>query len=48
MELHALPGDICYEPFSGSGSQHIAVEKTGQRVYGMELSEIFCDVIINR
>ena len=48
MELHTLPGDICYEPFSGSGSQHIAGEKTGRRVYGMELSEAFCDVIINR
>ena len=48
MELHTLAGDICYEPFSGSGSQHIAGEKTGRRVYGMELSETFCDVIINR
>ena len=48
MELHTLPGDICYEPFSGSGSQHIAGEKTGRRVYGMEMSEVFCDVIINR
>ena len=48
MELHTLPGDICYEPFSGSGSQHIAGEKTGRRVYGMGLSETFCDVIINR
>jgi DNA modification methylase len=48
MDLHTLPGDICYQPFSGSGSQHIAGEKTGRRVYGMELSEAFCDVIINR
>ena len=48
MELHTLPSDICYEPFSGSGSQHIAGEKTGRRVYGMEMSEVFCDVIINR
>jgi DNA modification methylase len=48
MELHTLPGDICYEPFAGSGSQHIAGEKTGRRVYGMEMSEVFCDVIINR
>ncbi|MDN2579014.1 ParB N-terminal domain-containing protein [Aquibium sp. ELW1220] len=48
MELHTVPGEICYEPFSGSGSQHIAGEKTGRRVYGLELSETFCDVIINR
>ncbi len=48
MELHTLRGEICYEPFSGSGSQHIAGEKTGRKVYGMEMSEVFCDVIINR
>ena len=48
MELHTLPGDVCYEPFAGSGSQHIAGEKTGRQVYGMEMSEVFCDVIINR
>lgn len=48
MELHTLPGEICYEPFSGSGSQHIAGEKTGRRVYGLELSETFCDVVVAR
>jgi DNA modification methylase len=48
MELHTVPGEICYEPFSGSGSQHIAGEKTGRRVYGLELSETFCDVVVNR
>lgn len=48
MELHTLPGDVCYEPFAGSGSQHIAGEKTGRRVYGLELSETFCDVVVNR
>jgi DNA modification methylase len=48
MELHTLPGEICYEPFSGSGSQHIAGEKTGRRVYGLELSETFCDVVVTR
>lgn len=48
MELHTLPGEVCYEPFSGSGSQHIAGEKTGRRVYGLELSETFCDVVVLR
>jgi DNA modification methylase len=48
MELHTVPGEVCYEPFSGSGSQQIAGEKTGRRVYGLELSETFCDVVINR
>lgn len=48
MELHTRQGDVCYEPFSGSGSQHIAGEKTGRKVYGLELSETFCDVIVRR
>lgn len=48
MQLHTRPGDICYEPFSGSGSQLIAGEKTGRRVYGLELSEAFCDVVVKR
>ena len=48
MELHTVPGEICYEPFSGSGSQLIAGERTGRRVFGLELSETFCDVIVNR
>jgi len=48
MELHTVPREICYEPFSGSGSQLIAGERTGRRVFGLELSETFCDVIVNR
>jgi len=48
MQLHTHPGDICYEPFSGSGSQLIAGEKIGRKVYGLELSEAFCDVVVKR
>ena len=48
MELHTGAGDLCYEPFAGSGSQHIAGERTGRRVYGLELSETFCDVAVLR
>jgi ParB-like chromosome segregation protein Spo0J len=48
MQLHTRPGEICYEPFSGSGSQAIAGEKTGRHVYGLELSEAFCDVVVKR
>ena len=33
MRQHTRPGEICYEPFSGSGSQIIAGEATGRRVY---------------
>lgn len=48
MQLHTEPGDLCYEPFTGSGSQIIAAEKTGRRCFGLELSPVYCDVIVNR
>jgi DNA modification methylase len=48
MELHTLPDDICYEPFSGSGSQLIAAEQLGRRCYAIELEPRFVDVAISR
>ena len=42
------PGDYLYEPFGGSGSCVIACEKNNRRSLTMELSEKYCDVIINR
>jgi len=48
MELHTRPGGLCYEPFSGSGSQLIAAEQLGRRVYAIELEPRFVDVAIAR
>lgn len=48
MRVHTAPGDICYEPFSGSGSQIIAGERLNRRVFAMELEPVFCDVSIKR
>lgn len=55
MELFAIPmrqhtrrGDVCYEPFCGSGSQLIAAEKLGRRCYALEISPRYCDVIVRR
>jgi DNA modification methylase len=48
MRIHTRPGEICYEPFCGSGSQIIAAEKLGRRCYAMELEPFFCDVTIKR
>jgi DNA modification methylase len=48
MRQHTRKGELCYEPFSGSGSQLIAGEQTGRRVYGMEISPAYCDVIVMR
>lgn len=48
MRVHTTPGEICYEPFSGSGSQIIAGERLNRRVFAMELEPVFCDVAIRR
>lgn len=48
MRVHTKPGDICYEPFSGSGSQIIAAERLGRRCFAMELEPVFCDVAVKR
>jgi DNA modification methylase len=48
MRVHTNPGDICYEPFSGSGSQIIAAERVNRRCFAMELEPVFCDVAVRR
>lgn len=48
MRKHTKEGEICYEPFSGSGSQIIAGEKCHRRVFAMELSPPFVDAAIKR
>lgn len=48
MRMHTKPGEICYEPFSGSGSQIIAAEKLERRCFAMEMEPVFCDVAVKR
>lgn len=48
MDQHTRPGEICYEPFAGSGSQLIAAEKMGRRCFAIEISPTYCDVIVRR
>jgi DNA modification methylase len=48
MTQHVEPGGLCYEPFSGSGSQIMAGEQTGRRVYAMEISPVYVDVAVKR
>ena len=48
MAQHTLPGEVCYEPFAGSGSQLIAAQRLGRRCLAMEISPRYCDVIVRR
>jgi len=48
MELHTEPNDICYEPFSGSGSQIIAAEQLSRRCFAVEKSPQYVDVAVKR
>lgn len=45
---HLEVGEICYEPFCGSGSQIVAAEQLSRRCYAMELDPRYVDVIIRR
>lgn len=48
MRQHVEPSGLCYEPFSGSGSQIMAGETVGRRVYAMEISPTYVDVAVER
>ena len=48
MRQHVARGGLCYEPFSGSGSQIMAGEANGRRVFAMEISPAYIDVAIER
>jgi DNA modification methylase len=48
IKKHTQPGDIVFEPFSGSGSQLIAAERTARRCRAIEISPPFLDVAIRR
>ncbi|WP_075220704.1 DNA modification methylase [Acuticoccus yangtzensis] len=48
MRQHVARGGLCYEPFSGSGSQIMAGEANGRRVFAMEVSPAYVDVAVQR
>jgi DNA modification methylase len=48
MRQHTKRGDICFEPFSGSGTQMVAAQKLGRVCYAMELSPPFVAVALER
>ncbi len=48
MRQHTRAGELCYEPFAGSGSQIIAAEQLGRRCNAIEISPRYCDLIVRR
>jgi DNA modification methylase len=48
IEFHTEVGDICYEPFLGSGTQIIAAERLGRRCFAMEKEPQYVDVAVMR
>ena len=44
IEFHTEVGDICYEPFLGSGTQIIAAERLGRRCFAMEQEPLYVDI----
>lgn len=48
MQQHTKIGDICYEPFAGSGTQLVAGERLGRLVYGIEISPQYVAVCLER
>ena len=48
IKKHTSPGDVVFEPFSGSGSQLIAAERTGRRCRAIEITPAYVDVAVLR
>jgi len=48
LEYHTEVGEVCYEPFAGSGTQIIAAEKLARRCFAMELEPNYVDVAVYR
>jgi DNA modification methylase len=48
MRLNTQAGDICYEPFSGSGSQFCAGQILERPVFGMEIEPSYTAVALER
>lgn len=45
---NSLVRDIVYDPFLGSGTTMIAAQKADRICYGLELSPLYCDMIVQR
>ena len=48
IRRHTRPGEVCYEPFSGSGTQIVACEQLGRTCCALEIQPVFVDVALRR
>ena len=48
IEHQTLAGQLCYEPFAGSGSQLIAAEQLNRTCYAMEIDPGYVDAAVKR
>lgn len=46
--LHTQEGEVCFEPFSGSGTHLCAAVRTGRRCFAMEIEPAFAAVALER
>ena len=48
IAYHTQPGEICFDPFLGSGSALIAAEAADRRCYALEIEPRYAQVAIER
>ena len=48
LEAYSNAGDVCYEPFGGSGTTLLAAQRLGRRGRAVELAPEYVDVAIKR
>ena len=48
LHNHTKTGEVCAEPFAGSGSQFVAAQNLNRKCYGVEISPGYCAVILQR
>ena len=48
LQYHTKKGDLCYEPFLGSGTCLVAADELGRRCYGIDQEARYVDVVVAR